>query len=445
MGEEKQRRKKYMSDIKEMNKLLRGLGRCAFPVCVFLFLLVMGICCFCGQKARQLEIENRMTKEQPQWDRAEWMAGLWQSDMNNFIADQLPFAQDAKKKFFWLRNGVLYEAQKRMYNFTDYYVHFRNNIYLYGDSHEPYLLFMTKVLNEENKDHLQAMTKHINDAAQRHADKAFYVYYIERDWDSRYDTRWHAGNYEFVKKNLTIPGDHIACFRVKDFNDHKRYFYRTDHHWQYLGSYKGYKEVFRLLQLDKEGEVIKTPIEPNPAYGVPDDCPPELVDGYRPVLMSRGHRETKSRATGTQDKFQGKFYVYIFDFPPMHITIDGKDKREDGSPMDYGYAEEVLKKALTVEWSIGYSFYGRDDGEIIFDTGRKDRPNILIFGDSYDNAILKLLAGHFNKTYSIDLRYYEKIMGKPFSIDKYMKAHKIDKVLFIGFFGFFEQKEFHQF
>lgn len=52
MGEEKQRRKKYMSDIKEMNKLLRGLGRCAFPVCVFLFLLVMGICCFCDQKAR---------------------------------------------------------------------------------------------------------------------------------------------------------------------------------------------------------------------------------------------------------------------------------------------------------------------------------------------------------------------------------------------------------
>lgn len=367
--------------------------------------------------------------------------------MNDFIADQLPFAQDAKKKFFWLRNGVLYEAQKHMYNFTDYYVHFRNNIYLYGDSHEPYLLFMTKVLNEENKDHLQAMTKHINDAAQRHADKDFYVYYIERDLDLRYDTKWYAGNYEFVKKNLTIPGDHIACFRVKDFNDHKRYFYRTDHHWQYLGSYKGYKEVFRLLQLDKEGEVLKTPVEPDPSYGVPDDCPPELVDGYRTVLVSRVYHESKSRSTGTFEKFLTKFYVYVFNFPPMHITIDGKDKREDGTPMDYGSAERCLKnKDFGLEWNMRYGlFYGGNDGEIILDAGRKDRPNILIFGDSYDNAILKLLAGHFNKTYSIDLRHYEKRMGKPFSIDEYMKTHKIDKVLFIGNFNFFEQIKFHQF
>ena len=436
-----------MSCIKELKKHLRGLGRCAFPVCVFLFLLTMGVCCYCFREIRKIEFENRMSHFFPKWSNALWMDREWQRKFNEASADQLPFALDAKKKFFWLRNGVLYEAQKRMYNFTDYYVHFRNEIYLYGDKDKPYLLYRSKTFDKEAQEHMQAMAKQINNAALRHADKDFYVYYIERDWDLRYDTKWHAGNYEFVRKNLTIPNDHIACFRLKDFNDHKRYFQLTDHHWQYLGSYKGYKDVFHLLELDKEGETLNTPIEPNPAYGVPDDCKPELVDGYRPVLISRVYHESRCRAAGTLDKFQNKFYAYVFNYTPMRITINGEDKRKDGSNMDYGRAEEFLEnKDVAIEWNMQYAmFYGDDEGEIIFNTERKDRPNILIFGDSFDNAILKLLAGHFNKTYSIDLRHYKDCLGKPFSIDEYMKMHKIDKVLFIGNYGLFSQEPFQQF
>ena len=192
--------------------------------------------------------------------------------------------------------------------------------------------------------------------------------------------------------------------------------------------------------MDKEGETLNTPITPNPSYGVPDDCPPNLVDGYKPVLVSRLHHETKSRATGTYDKFYDKFYVYVFDYVPMKIIING----EKG---EYGNQGEFLKnKDIALEFNLKYgTFYGGDEGEIIFDTGRKDRPNILIFGDSFDNAILKLIAGHFSKTYSIDLRHYKDCLGKPFSIDEYMKMHKIDKVLFIGNYDLFSQEPFQQF
>ena len=194
------------------------------------------------------------------------------------------------------------------------------------------------------------------------------------------------------------------------------------------------------MGLDKEGESLNKRVTPDPSYGVPDDCPPKLIDGYQPVLISRLHHETKSRSTGTPDKFYDKFYVYVFDYVPMNIIING-EKRE------YGDQEKCLKnKDIGLECDLRYGwFYGSDEGEIIFDTERKNRPNILIFGDSFDNAILKLLAGHYNKTYSIDLRHYEKKMGKPFSIDEYMKMHKIDKVLFIGNHGFFVQKEFRNF
>ena len=421
-------------------------GKIILPACVFIFLSVMGICSL-FEKEYRLEIENRASNLYPEWQDSLWIEGEYQQKVNDAVADQLPLAMDAKKDFYWLRNGVLNNVQKRLYNYTDYYVHFRNGIYLYGDKEQLYLLFDIKMLEEENKKQLEAMARQINNAVTRHAGKEFFVYCIERDLDSRYDRNYHAGNYEFLRKNLTIPSDHVSCFRVRNFNVYKRYYYRTDHHWQYLGSYKGYKEVFRLLGLDKEGEKLNTPIEPDPAYGVLDDCPPPLVDGYKPVLISRIHHGSKSRMTGTHDKFQDKFYVYVFNYPPMRITVNGKGKREDGRPMDYGNAEECLKnKDITFEWHLKYgTYYGGDEGEIIFDTGRKNRPSILIFGDSFDNAILKLIAGHFNKTYSIDLRHYERKMGKPFLIDEYMKTHKIDKVLFIGNQGFFEQKEFRNF
>lgn len=429
-----------MSCIKELKKHLRGLGRCAFPVCVFLFLLTMGVCCYCFREIRKIEFENRMSRFFPKWSNALWMDCEWQRKFNEASADQLPFALDAKKKFFWLRNGVLYEAQKRMYNFTDYYVHFRNGIYFYGDEDGPYLLYMLKTLDKEAQEHMQAMAKQINNAASRHQDKAFYVYYIERDIDIRYDTKKRTGIYEFLKDNLSLAQNHIACFKVRDFEEYKRDFNKTDHHWQYIGSYKGYKEVFHLLDLDKEGETLNKPITPNSSYGVSDDCPPKLVEGYKPVLISRLYHDSKCRITGTPDKFYDKFYVYVFDYVPMKIIING----EKG---EYGNQGEFLKnKDIALEFNLKYgTFYGGDEGEIIFDTGRKNRPNILIFGDSFDNAILKLIAGHFNKTYSIDLRHYKDCLGKPFSIDEYMKTHKIDKVLFIGNQGFFEQKEFRNF
>lgn len=415
-------------------------GKIILPACVFIFLSVMGVCSL-FEKEYMLEIENRKSNLYPEWQDSLWIEGEYQQEVNDAVADQLPLVMDAKKDFYWLRNGVLNNIQKRLYtDYMDYYVHFRNGIYLYGDKDSPYLLYKPNKLDEKLQGNIQTMAKKINDAALRHQDKAFYVYYIEREIDIRYDTKKRARIYEFLKENLLLAQNHIACFKVRDFDNYKRYFNKTDHHWKYIGSYKGYKEVFHLLNLDKEGETLNKPITPNSSYGVSDDCSPKLVDGYKPVLISRLYHDSKCRITGTPDKFYDKFYVYVFDYVPMKIIING----EKG---EYGKQEEFLKnKDVALEYNLEYGlFYGGDEGEIIFDTGRKNRPSILILGDSFDNAILKLIAGHFNKTYSIDLRNYERIMGKPFFIDKYMKTHKIDKVLFIGSQSFFEQKAFRNF
>ena len=61
-----------------------------------------------------------------------------------------------------------------------------------------------------------------------------------------------------------------------------------------------------------------------------------------------------------------------------------------------------------------------------------------MLGESYDNAVLKLLASHFAELYSIDLRYYQG----SFRLKDYMKAHGISKVLLMGNIDFFVSDDF---
>ena len=140
-----------------------------------------------------------------------------------------------------------------------------------------------------------------------------------------------------------------------------------------------------------------------------------------------------SKAAGTGlDIFSEPFTVYRFAYPEMTVTRNGEPAGDYGR-QDAGPGELAL--------SYG-AFYGGDDGEIIFDTGRTDRGNLLVIGESYDNAILKLLASHFDRTYSVDLRYYRNYMGSDFSLSDYLRRNNITKVLLIGNVDYYISPDF---
>ena len=82
----------------------------------------------------------------------------------------------------------------------------------------------------------------------------------------------------------------------------------------------------------------------------------------------------------------------------MDIYVNGEIAR------DYGNQQDFIQNKID---SISYgTVFGNDEGEVIFDLDN-DSSNLLIIGESYDNAIIKLIASHFDKTYCVDLRYYE--------------------------------------
>ena len=74
-----------------------------------------------------------------------------------------------------------------------------------------------------------------------------------------------------------------------------------------------------------------------------------------------------------------------------------------------------------------YNLYmGGDFAETILDTNRPALPDVLIFGDSFSNALETLLYTAFDETHILDLRHY-----KEQSLKDYLADYQPDIVLCI--------------
>ena len=116
--------------------------------------------------------------------------------------------------------------------------------------------------------------------------------------------------------------------------------------------------------------------------------------------------------------------MYRFEFPSLTFRRNGSDAE------DYG-AQNLYLSGQGGEPAYG-DIYGGDDGEVIISGGKPGGGSVLLIGESFDNALLKLLACHFDSLYAVDLRYYSAYMGEDFRLSSYLEEHDIGKVLLIG-------------
>ncbi len=350
--------------------------------------------------------ENRYAEKINEFSAEGYMDGSFQESVETALQDQIPFSQYGKKlyndaggKLVNLFASGLYRKNPMRYSSI-------GNMKVFGGD---YLVYDTRRL-EDMTPALDKKIENINGVIASHPELDIYMYYIEKDTDINFETNEKVFAYEYIKAALDLPKDHMAKFAIDSFEDYSREFYRTDHHWNCEGSYEGYVQVAELLGLE---DVI---------------IPVEKVDtGY--ALSG-----SKAIESGNQAVFTEPFYAYRFELPDMSITINGV------AGDDYGNQEAYLSGSARDEISYG-NFYGGDDGEIIFDTGSQGKGNILIIGESHDNAILKLLAAGFDKTYSVDLRNYQAQLGKQFRLSEYVETNDIDKLLLIGSIGFYTSEE----
>ena len=338
--------------------------------------------------------ENRPAKRFPVFSAASFLDGAYQSDAENAFSDQVPAAIRMKKLYNIFDTHAALPLIRLLAQ-SGGYVGFRN-ICFFED-----MLVVRPVALSGKAAALTESARKISAWAEAAPDVNFYVCYIETDRDLNLETGKKTGLYDCLAGALTLPAERVGRLRVDSFADYRRLFFRTDHHWNADGSYQGYLDLCALLDI--------TPLTIRGQYRVP--------------ACYHG-----TRAAGVEGVPAEDFAVNLFDYPFMTVSVPS------GSIPDYGMHSLFVNGELE---SVSYgSVFGVDCGELVFDTGRPGK-NLLVMGDSYDNAVVKPLAAGFSKTYCVDLRSFSSELGRPFVMADYLRESRIDCVVFVGGVDYF--------
>ncbi len=332
--------------------------------------------------------ENRPAAQPAPLSARGFWDGSFQDALETALADQVPGALRLKKAYNDGNSALLLTAL-RWQNARHPELFYRiNGIYIQGDRAlwEP---FDPEPLMPE----VEATAEGFRRAMADNPGLPFYFYFVESDAVMDFRTGEKTPFYELLCSLLALPEERCGRFEVSDYGEFCRLFFRTDHHWNHRGSYLGYTQVLRLLGCREE------PLQP-------------LEELELPVALCG----SKARQAGLTELTE-PFTAYRFAYPPLGT--------------DFGHEEAFFAGNCELELNYG-TFYGGDDGLVIFDTGREDRPDLLIIGDSYDNAVLKLIACHYHRTYSVDLRNYAREQGESFRLGDFCREHPVDLVLILA-------------
>ena len=238
-----------------------------------------------------------------------------------------------------------------------------------------------------------------------------YLYFVEssRSHPLKASFDENSGYYNYLCTRLHADKhDHL---KFSTFGQFCEYFYSTDHHWNHRGAYQGYVDIIRMIIGDQEE--IQVPEE-------------EVV---LPVLYNGSYAKKCKNPCSTE-----YFALYRFsDLQPYTSYINGKQNKYDRiqAYLSGKYSKEVYANHYQL-------CYGGNYACVVMETGLEEKPNLLLFSNSMGAGVKYLLAKHFNRIVSIDLRYYKDEFNQAFSMQEAVREYGIDMILILGESVFFK-------
>lgn len=201
---------------------------------------------------------------------------------------------------------------------------------------------------------------------------------------------------------LEVPHDY---FPVDSLSDVQRNYFHTDHHWNHIGSYQGYRALIQFLLGDEE-----------PVY-----YPTKQVD-FNDVQFLGSISRMIGHSTQVPPEPMSKL---IFDLPAYEVLVEGSVLDEYGHLSYYEEGDANPDKGFD-----HYNFlYQKRESLITFQTHQNDRENVLFISDSMSNPIREVIAAHFNTSYFIDLEEMN-VIDPYFKIEDFIENNEVDRIVF---------------
>ena len=250
-----------------------------------------------------------------------------------------------------------------------------------------YVFSPTQVMEVQDSTYIQS-ANYFNNFAERFDKSNTYIVNLPKK-EMVYADNMPIDNY---KSGVSVGIDEMLSnidkdkIEVLDFrsviNKDDNLFYKTDHHWNMNGTYKAYEYIINSLRNDfKE-------------VGSPKSKDEFEIKKYENYFVGTDGRKVGQLVKEAEDI---ELY-YSDDFKNYNVY------NQDGE------FELLQDKFLDEEkFNNDYMVYlGGDNPELMIENTRSNNDlKIVMIGDSMDNPLVPLMAGHFKKLYSYDLRSYQ--------------------------------------
>ena len=262
---------------------------------------------------------------------------------------------------------------------------------------------------------------------ERYPDMRFYTYFVPHiqhtSWFSRYIGATVPDIHENIAQILPeyVKVDRFIYYDIDDYMDTN---FKTDHHWSYKGSRRGYEDVYDMMAEDLDLSPIKDPIRTwnfTKLYGV------EYVGSRGRTI--RGYDDYDEFIVYEYELGERETFAVNPYFPKYEkqITLGLFNKYKAGEiNMEWGYDHYINF------YSQGYDMNGRKYADstsmyVIKNVDSENTHNLLMVGDSTQRAYRDVIASHFNTTVYMDYRIMSVM-----PIDEIIDRYKIDVMLIGG-------------
>ena len=195
-------------------------------------------------------IENRSLQKFEHFTIKSFFDGIYQDKLEEAMSDQ--FIGSERIKTFM--NGTL-DFSKHL-NIKDMVC--KNNYFNLGehyysfDCNEVIVEKGVELTDDNNKQILSQIEIYNN--LNNYTD--MYYYYIQTSGVFNFKNNEHTIDVEEILKNNLLGSYHLETLKFNNYDEYINYFYRTDHHWNNRGSYQGYLDIAKMMN-------IKNIIEPS--------------------------------------------------------------------------------------------------------------------------------------------------------------------------------------
>lgn len=346
------------------------------------------------------QIENRTLATAPVFSKEVLFSGEYFREWENYLSDHI-YARD-----YWIKS----------YTFLNMFLLDKNKINNIVIGEEGTLLpFYTDELNQDLQMYLSNIPKmtdnikKLNSSIKEYGGKFCFVGVPGQSsfFRERYPS-YFSNNDEYFMENERYMFSELSRKEISYINMNEKFnntanndFYlKTDHHYSFTGAYQTYKEIINKLIEDFNFK-LRLPLT---------ETDMTINTLPNPILGSRNRQIYFLYPTDEKVKIS---------FPNEKISYE-KTTNGEVDPKFYYISENPYERP-------SYGVYmGGDQAETIIKTNRNELPNLLIFGDSFTNALEPLLYYHFNETRILDLRHFKQM-----SLYDYIEKYKPDVVLMI--------------